>query len=193
MLVNMDNLTNLTGITRRTIQKRLIDIIPVVEKGRGHWYESKEVLPILLGLQKAGEDKKTLESERTRLASAQATKTELEVEVIKGNLIPADHVKEVVDTMLSSFRSKLLSLPTKAAHAVLPLADHAEAESVLRDYVYEALQELADYDSEKYCTSDNKPISEVDGSTTNSDSKSVGGRQKKTVEGSVKRTRKLEH
>ena len=193
MLVNIDQLTNLVGMTRRTISKRLIDIVPVVEKGRGHWYESKEVLPVLLGLHKGGEEPKTLETERTRLASAQATKTELEVEVIKGNLIPADHVKEVVDTMLSSFRSKLLSLPTKAAHAVLPLADQAEAENVLKEYVYEALQELSDYDSEKYCASNNKQISEADGPTTSTDSKPVGRRQKKVVEGSIKRTRKLEH
>ena len=189
----MDQLSDLTGRTRRTIQKRLIDLIPIVQKGRGHWYESKDALPLLVESQNPGEVTKTLETERTRLSSAQADKTELEVEVIKGHLIPAEHVQITVDTMLSSFRSKLLSLPTKAAHAVLPLADIAEAEDVLREYINEALQELSDYDSEKYCTLNDKQIGETTSTASKVDSKPVGGSKKKAVKRSKQRTRAVEH
>lgn len=193
MLVNIDHLTKLTGSTRRTILNKCTDLIAVEGKGREHLYESKDALPLILGLHKAGEKNKTLESERTKLASAQAEKCELEVEVIKGNLIPAEHVQEVVDTMLASFRARLLSLPTKAAHAVLPLTDQAEAEDVLREYVYEALQELSDYDSKKYCALDGGKIRKTAGTSTPPDGKSVGRFKKETVKRSKQRTRTVEH
>jgi len=193
MLVNIDTLTKLTGSTRRTILNKCVGLDRVQGKGREHLFESRDALPLILGLYKAGEKNKTLESERTKLASAQAEKCELEVEQIKGNLIPAEHVQEVVDTMLSSFRARLLSLPTKAAHAVLPLTDQAEAEDVLREYVYEALQELSDYDSEKYCTPDNKQVGKTSSTSTPPDGKSVGRLKKKTVKRSKQRTRTVEH
>jgi len=192
MLINIENMTDLTGSTRKTILRRVKDLIPQITKGRGHWYESKEALPLVFGL--GNESKKgSLEVERTRLTSVQAEKIELEIKVIKGQLIPAEHVREVVDTMLSAFRSKMLSLPTKAAHAVLPLADQAEAEDVLREYVNEALQELSDYDSKTYCTSNNKQSGEAHGTASITDSKSVGGHKKKAVKRSIKRTRPVEH
>ena len=138
-------------------------------------------------------DKKSLETERTRLASAQAEKTELEVEVIKANLIPAEHVEEVVNNMVASFRAKILSLPTKAAHAVIPLSDPAQAEAILREYIYEALSELSEYDSEKYSTSNDKQSSKAGSAASGSDGKSVGRQQEKTEQRSKRRTRPVEH
>ena len=191
MLVNIDTLTKLTGSTRRTILNKCHDLPKTTGKGREHLFESKDALPLIISGRK--ETDKTLETERTRLASAQAEKTELEVEVIKGGLIPAENVESVVNNMISSFRSKMLSLPTKAAPSVVQMADVAEAEGLLREFVYEALTELSDYDSEQYSTSDDKPSSEAGSAASGSDSKSVGGRKKKTVKGSKRRARTVEH
>lgn len=191
MLVNIDTLTKLTGSSRRTILNKCHELEKVLGKGREHLFESKDALPLILNINK--HDNKTLESERTRLASAQAEKTELEVEVIKGNLIPAENVEEVVNNMVSAFRAKMMGLPTKAAHSVVQLADPAAAEIVLRDYVYEALTELSNYDSEKYSTRNDKQVSKTGSATADTDSKSVGRQQKKTVERSKRRTRTVEH
>lgn len=193
MLINIDHIADLTGSTRRTILKRLQDLPRKAGTGRSILYESRDALPVMYGVGVPKTGKKTLESERTRLASAQAEKTELEVDVIKGSLIPSSHVKLVVDTMVSAFRAKMLSLPSKAAHAVIPLADHAAAEEVLREYVHEALQELSDYDSEKYCTSDDNQMRETSSATPHSDGKSVGRPKKKAVKGSKRRTGPVEH
>ena len=191
MLVNIDTLTKLTGSTRRTILNKCTDIERIQGKGREHLFESKDALPLIIGGKKS--DDKTLESERTRLASAQAEKTELEVEVIKGSLIPSENVESVVNNMISAFRSKMLSLPTKAAPSVIQLADVAEAETLLREYVYEALTELSEYDSEKYSTSDDKQRGKTGSAASGTDSKSVGGQQKKTVKRGKRRTRTVEH
>ena len=191
MLVNIDTLTKLTGSTRRTILNKCHELTRVQGKGREHLFESKDALPLILNIHK--HDNKTLETERTRLASAQAEKTELEVEVIKGTLIPAENVEAVVNGMVSSFRAKMLSLPTKAAPSVVQLADVAEAETLLRDYVYEALTELSNYEPEQYSTKDDKKGSKTSGSTTGTNGKSVGGQQKKAVKGSKRRARSMEH
>lgn len=191
MLVNIDTLTKLTGSTRRTILNKCTDLTRVQGKGREHLFESKDALPLILNIHK--NDNKTLESERTRLASAQAEKTELEVETIKGNLIPSENVESVVNNMVSSFRAKMLSLPTKAAPSVVQMADVAEAENLLRDYVYEALTELSEYESEKYSTRDDKQGGKVSSATSSADSKPVGGRKKKTVKGGKRGARTVEH
>ena len=191
MLVNIDTLTKLTGSSRRTILNKCHELQKLQGKGREHLFESKDALPLILNVRK--NDNKTLESERTRLASAQAEKTELEVETIKGNLIPAENVEAVVNNMVSSFRAKMLSLPTKAAPTVVQLADVAEAETLLREYVYDALTELSNYESEKYSTPNDKQGSKTGRAATGPDSKSVGGQQKKAVKGSKRRTRTVEH
>ncbi len=193
MLVNIDHIVDLTGSTRRTVVKRCINLTRVAGEGRSILYESKDALPLMFGVGLKNSDKVTLESERTRLASAQATKTELEVEVIKENLIPANQVREVVDAMVTNFRAKMLSLPSKAAHAVLPLADHAEAEDVLREYIREALLELSEYDSKQYCTQNDKRISEAGRAPAPPDSESVGGLKEKTIKRSKRGTGPVEH
>lgn len=191
MLVNIDTLTKLTGSTRRTILNKTTDLTRVTGKGRELLFESKDALPLIIVGRK--ETDKTLESERTRLASAQAEKTELEVEVIKGSLIPSESVEAVVNNMISSFRSKMLSLPTKAAPSVVQMADVAEAEELLRGFVYEALTELSNYDSEQYSTSDDKQGGKASGAASDTDSKPVGGLKKKTVKRGKRRTRTVEH
>lgn len=177
MLVNIDTLTKLTGSTRRTILNKCIDLTKTKGEGRSHLFESQDALPLILGVGKT--DKKTLETERTRLASAQAEKTELEVQVIKGNLIPSESVELVVNNMIAAFKAKMLSLPTKAAPVVINMADTAECEGVLKEYVYEALEELSNYDSEQYSASGDKQGSKVSSSTTKADSKPVGRRKTK--------------
>lgn len=191
MLVNIDMLTNLTGSTRRTILRKCTDIERITGKGREHLFESKDALPAIIVGRKA--DDKTLESERTRLASAQAEKTELEVAVIKGDLIPAGNVESVVNGMISSFRSKMLSLPTKAAPSVVQMADVAEAETLLREFVYEALTELSEYDADQYNKSDDKQSGKASSTATGTDGKSVGRRKKKAVKGSQRGTRPVAH
>lgn len=191
MLVNIDTLTKLTGSTRRTIQSKCVDLQPTIGRHNEHLYESKDALPLILNITK--KNNKTLESERTRLASAQAEKTELEVEVIKGSLIPSANVEEVVNGMVSSFRSRMLSLPTKVSHVVVAMADPLAAEETIREHVNEALTELSEYDSEQYCSSNDKQSGKASSSSSSADSKPVGGPKKKAVKRGKQRTRTVEH
>ncbi len=84
-----------------------------------------------------------LHTERTRLTKAQADKTELEASTLKGDLIPADEVLSRWEKMVSSFRAKMLSIPTKTSHLLINVGEFDEVESILKTHVYEALKELS--------------------------------------------------
>lgn len=99
---------------------------------------------------RASENGFDLVEERARLAHHQADKTELEVATLRGELIPAEIVKRVQGDMVSAYRARSLSIPTKAAHELLGLDDLNEAQDILKSYIYEALDELADWRPQLY-------------------------------------------
>lgn len=91
-----------------------------------------------------------LEGEKIRLTRAQADKTELEVEKLRGVLVASSDVERVWTGMIAAARAKLLALPTKAAPQVLALDGRPAVEAFLARIVHEALAELADYRYDDY-------------------------------------------
>ena len=88
-------------------------------------------------------DDGTITEHKTRLTSAQADKAEMEVQVLSSSLIKADDVRSSWTEFVSNVRAKLLNLPAKMAHQVIGLDHYAEAEELLTNEIYEALNELS--------------------------------------------------
>lgn len=84
-----------------------------------------------------------LEHERARLTHHQANLAAMDEDVKRGELIPADVVKDRWCTLAANVRAKLLNLPGRGAVAVAGLSTVQEIEKELRTLVYEALRELA--------------------------------------------------
>ena len=82
--------------------------------------------------------------QKTRLTKAQADKAELEVSELEAELIPAIKVQETWIEYISNVRAKLLALPSRVAHQVIIVDKYADAESIIKEYVHEALEELVD-------------------------------------------------
>ena len=80
--------------------------------------------------------------EKTRLTKAQADKAELEVSELEAELIPADLVQSTWIDYIANVRAKLLGLPSRIAHQVITVDKYAEAEIIIKEKVYEALDEL---------------------------------------------------
>ena len=83
------------------------------------------------------------EAERARLTKAQADKTELEAAELAGHLVRVDEVEVEWSRMLGSVRSRLLSLPTKAAPRARTALNDEEAAALIEAEILEALQELS--------------------------------------------------
>ena len=138
-LLSITGLSELTGVDRRTIKNRLTPLEPVKDK-RSHLYQPKEALPLIYKVNSGDYD---LTAERAYLAHHQGIKAQLEVDTLKGELIPADEVLEEWSRKVMAFRSKMLALPVKTAPQLINIQDFSVAESILRRKVYNALTELS--------------------------------------------------
>ena len=112
--------------------------------------------------------------ERARLLKAQADKTEMEVDTLRGNLIPVETVEADWLTMVMSCRSKLLAIPSRTAFQIATLDDAHEIERFLKRSVAEALTELTEQDDDTL--SENQTESDLGlDATTGTDGEPVGG------------------
>ena len=84
-----------------------------------------------------------INEEKTKLTAAQAKKAQLDVAVIEGKLIPTDQVETTWVNYIANCRGKLLTIPNKITHLILASDDFAETEKIIKDAIYEALEELA--------------------------------------------------
>ena len=156
-LVNKSELAEILGKTQQTLttwQSKGMPVKLVGKRGTSNEYDTSDVIDWYvkkeIGKLTVDESGKyfDLEKERSRLTHHQANKTALEEEVLKGNLLPSDEVIEVWGNYISSVRAKLLSMPTKLAHSLINCSDFEDVEAILKKGVFEALQELSEYNVE---------------------------------------------
>lgn len=94
-----------------------------------------------------------LPAERAKLTRIQAEKAELEVAVMRGDLIPAVELEESLISLASSFTLRLRAVPVRAAAECGLAESDAERERIIRDALDEA------------CIAFAKMASKVEGST----------------------------
>jgi phage terminase Nu1 subunit (DNA packaging protein) len=87
-----------------------------------------------------------LSTQRARLATAQAQAAEMKNAAFCGDLVSLSAVGKVWDRELSNVRERFLSMPGTQADLLTPFTpkDRAEIHNILRDVIYEALNDVAD-------------------------------------------------
>lgn len=88
-------------------------------------------------------DKSTEEAMWTR---ARRQKTELELQIMRGDLHRSEDVRRVMNDLLGAFRARILSIPSKFSPQLVGLTEIPPIKEVLKQAVHEALEELSDYD-----------------------------------------------
>lgn len=83
-----------------------------------------------------------LNRERARLAKAQADRTEQDLAVRRGELIPVGAVLQQWSDVLAAVRAKLLSMPSKLGPQLVSISDAGIIAAAIKAVVYEALGEL---------------------------------------------------
>ena len=81
--------------------------------------------------------------ERAKLTRLQAERAALDLEQQCGKLLPLEMVILTWQGQVANARAKLLALPNKVASQVLGMESYVEIEHIIRDIIYEALDELA--------------------------------------------------
>ena len=142
---SVDTIAKLLDMTPRRVQQLANEGIIPKPKDRGQY----EIVPCVVGYIKHIEgmlngEAGDLASEKTRLTRAQADKTEIETARMKGELVSLADAERGWSALVGAFRAKMLTLPPRAATAVLNKAEK-EAERILTNMVYEALAELSNW------------------------------------------------
>lgn len=85
-------------------------------------------------------------AEETLLVRVRRQKAELELDIMQGKVHLSEDVEKVMNDMLSSFRAQLLVIPGKAAPRLVGQTEIEPIKAMLKNYIFEALQELSEYD-----------------------------------------------
>ena len=83
---------------------------------------------------------------RTRKVNAEAQIAEIELEKVRGELVPAEDVVNAWNDVLGALKSKLLSIPTKGAPILSTESKAGVCQKILEDLINEALEELSNYE-----------------------------------------------
>ncbi|MDB2414197.1 hypothetical protein N9W34_00320 [Rickettsiales bacterium] len=114
--------------------------------------------------------------ERARLLKAQADMAEIELAERTGELVTVERVEADWSQMVTACRAKMLSIPTKTAYQISNLKDTHEIEKFLKRTIFEALSELATYESEEEdISADDEDGDEGLDSAAGTDGEPVGG------------------
>ena len=150
-LVNATFLAELFNLTDRRIQQLVKDKI-LEKSGREKYKFLHAVKAYIRFLQERGYEKTgpiNSHSEKARLIKAQADKAEIEVAVMRGEMVPIETVCDEVDKMLKAFRERALNLPTKVSPTVFNQKSVDGVRKIISNEVDEVLSELKSFSPEQ--------------------------------------------
>ena len=151
--MSMSQLSLLTGLDRRTIQRYLSDIDPV-GKLRGYpTFTTRILISRIVGrntISQYSQEDGPLnpDAERARKDKELADKYALENRVRRGELLEAAEVEAKWSDMVIYARTRLLSMPKRLAQQVAGETDPASCEKLMTEVCDEALRELSENDDD---------------------------------------------
>ncbi|AJK27725.1 hypothetical protein ABNB59_19620 [Paenibacillus larvae] len=98
----------------------------------------------------SGNGKISYRDEKAEHERIKKEKAALELAVMKGELHRAEDVRAEMADMLTSFRSRILGIPTKLGPQLLNISELADVTGILTKEMRSALTTLADYDPDKF-------------------------------------------
>jgi phage terminase Nu1 subunit (DNA packaging protein) len=113
--------------------------------------------------------------EKIRLTRAQADAKEMEASVMAGELLDRECLQEEWGRLVSSFRARVLSVPSKLAGRLQGVRDPRQIEAMLKETLYEALRELSNYDPDRVAAKSAEKRRLVGGAAPESDAERMGG------------------
>jgi phage terminase Nu1 subunit (DNA packaging protein) len=140
---SINALSGALGMDRRTLGDRFRDIEPSRVEGKAKLFSLIQILTALAADFLPEDADVDLNEAKRRRELALAQLAELDLQERRGEVINADEVENTWATVIVNVRSRLLSLPTKAAPLLQGVTGLAETNEVLKGLIYEALRELS--------------------------------------------------
>jgi phage terminase Nu1 subunit (DNA packaging protein) len=142
--LTLNELGFLTDLDQRNLKKKLAKIVPENGPNGSTLYDLR---PAVHAIFLEGDDslpalKIQREKAETRLAEAKALKVELENATSEKELVPIAEVRKMYGDLLGNFRTRMLSIPSKAAFVLTHVKTPGEMEAHLTEMIHEALHAL---------------------------------------------------
>ena len=141
----VSTIAKLFDLTERRVQQLAAEgVIPKASKGK------YELVPCVKGYinylkqRSLGEvTNPNIATERARLLKMQADKLAMEIDEEKGRLLDAEKAARAWDNLIARCRAVLLGIPNRLANQVIAINNAQEAAHILKQAIYEALEELS--------------------------------------------------
>ncbi len=176
--VTVTTLANTFNLTPRRIQQMVAEgTIPKADKGKYNLQECSHGYITSLQNREAESENEAHDAavERARLLKAQADKTELEVQIMRGEMVPATEFEFALSSIVSAFRAHILALPIRLAHRIMNLKTYHEIEGCLRENFCEALDGMSRDDPKRHSSGDSYESDEVGGTAAEPEDQPMGG------------------
>ena len=149
-IVNTKTIAKMFNMTDRNVRYLTEEgVIARVAHGRYDLIDTVNRYITFLKMSGEGMDEaalaESLDYEKWLHEKAKREKAEIELAHIKREMHKSDEVEKVLNHMVMAFRSKMLSLPSKAALLIASKDDPKVVEALLERDINEALSELAEY------------------------------------------------
>ena len=131
-----------TGKARKTVADRLADLAPIDRNNRNAFYDSRQALPILYGVDDERKGRLDLSQERAKLSQTQRERVQLDVQRLRGELLAAADVEAAWSDCIGAFRARMLALPIRIAQTAISATSVKEIEAEARKEIDAALEEL---------------------------------------------------
>lgn len=142
-IVNNTELAEIFGVSKITIYNYQKEGMPVVKEGsKGIEAENDTSQCIDWFANKRNKDIEYTE-ERARLTKLQADKVQIEIDLINGEIIKIEDVKQSWEKSLGELRSMLLSLPSNITPSLMGIEDESEVQEILNKKIKEILNNVA--------------------------------------------------
>ena len=106
----------------------------------------------------------TYDEARTRKMNAEAELSELDLAKVRNQLVIVEDVVKAWTDTLANLKSKVTSIPSKAAPIIASETEIGIIQEILTDFLNEALEELSSYDPKISASRTSKPKDSSEGS-----------------------------
>jgi phage terminase Nu1 subunit (DNA packaging protein) len=151
LVVTTLELSEILGLSDRRIQQLVKEgIISRLERGKFHLPTViQEYTSYIQSKAMKSDEEYDLWKEKTLLIKAQREKAELELQAILKDLHHSEDVRRVMNHMLGFIRARCSSIPANVAPKIVGKDNLSVIQSLIKDEVYVALTEIANYDPQQ--------------------------------------------
>lgn len=153
MRVNAARLADVIGVSTKTVTRWREEGMPRRSAGAAGMedeYDTAEVIRWMIARETGSKDEDgnviVFEAERARLTKEQADKVAMDNAVKRGDLMSVTEVAKHWAGLVVNAKTRLLSIPTKAAPLVIGARSLPVAREIIERFVVEALNELVSAD-----------------------------------------------